>query len=135
MIKGIMSGGRYMSVSGSASSTHISSYSGAQGVGNMRYNTSTQNIEVYDGTTWINMNIGYPTVALTGEAESLLDWAKQKRAEEAERDQLAQSNPAIKDLLNQIKEKEDQIKMVMTLLKSPGDSPVELMGSPWNKLN
>jgi hypothetical protein len=31
--------------------------------------------------------------------------------------------------MDQIKEKEEQIKMVMTLIKSPGNEPIELMGS------
>jgi hypothetical protein len=47
--------------------------------------------------------------------------------EEREREQLAETNPAIKDLVNQIKEKEEQIKMVQTLLKSSGDEGMELM--------
>jgi hypothetical protein len=37
--------------------------------------------------------------------------------EEAERNKLAETNPAIKDLMNQIKEKEEQIKIVQTLIK------------------
>ena len=34
-----------------------------------------------------------------------------------DRDLLAVANPTIKDLLEQIKEKEDQIQMVMNLIK------------------
>jgi hypothetical protein len=125
MIKNITASGKYVQVSGGSGSTYVGNNSGAQGVGNLRYNTVTQNIEIYDGFTWVVMNTGYPSIGLTGEAESLLDWARKKRDEEFERDRLAQSNPAIKDLLNQVKEKEDQIKMVMTLLKSPGHEEVQ----------
>ena len=129
MIKGLTATGKYIQVTGGSSSTYVNGYSGAQGVGNLRFNTTNQNLEVYDGNNWTILNMGYPNVGLTSEAESLLDWALKKRAEEWERERLAESNPTIKDLLNQIKEKEDQIKMVQTLLKSPGNEPQELMGS------
>lgn len=117
MIKNISGGGKYLSVSGGAGSTYVNNYSGAQGVGNMRYNTSTQNIEVYDGANWVQIQSGYATISMTPEAESLLDWARQKRAEETERENLANDNPTIRDLLNQIKEKEEQLKIVQTLIK------------------
>lgn len=120
MIKGINATGKYTQVTGGNSSTYVNNYSGAQGVGNMRYNTANQNMEVFDGSNWVMLNMGYTSIGLTPDAESLLDWARKKRDEELERDRLAQSNPAIKDLLNQISDKEEQIKMVMTLIKSPG---------------
>ena len=129
MIKNISGGGKYLIVSGGTSSTYVNGYSGAQGVGNMRYNTNTQNIEIFDGNSWITMNSGYATVQLTSDAESLLDWARKKRDEEMSRELLAMSNPAIKDLLNQIKQKEDQIDMVMTLLKSSGNEGLEIKPS------
>jgi urocanate hydratase len=111
MIKNIISSGKYITVTG------FGSYGGAQGVGNMRYNTTTQNIEIYDGTSWMQMQTGYATVQLTSEAESLLDWARQKRNQELELDRLVETNPAIKDLVNQIKEKEEQIKVVQKLIQ------------------
>lgn len=117
MIKGINATGKYTQVTGGNYSTYVNNYSGAQGLGNMRYNTSNQNMEVFDGNGWIMLNMGYTSVGLTPDAESLLDWARKKRDEELEREQLAQSNPAIKDLMNQIKEKEEQIKIVQTLIK------------------
>jgi len=116
-------------VTGNITSTYVNGYSGLQGVGNMRYNTSNQNTEVFDGTNWIILNMAIPSIGLTTEAESLLDWARQKHLEELELENLAQTNPTIKDLVEQVKIKQDQIKMVQTLLKSPGNEPVEMMGS------
>lgn len=130
MIKNISATGKYLQVSGGGSSTYINNFSGAQGIGNMRYNTSNQNMEVFDGNNWISINMSYTSVGLTSDAESLLDWARKKRDEELERDRLAQSNPAIRDLVNQIKEKEDQLKMVQTLLKSNSEYVSHDMGGP-----
>jgi hypothetical protein len=120
MIKNITGGGKYLTVTGNPGSTYVNNYSGAQGVGNMRYNISNQNIEIYDGANWIAMQSGYATVSMNSEGESLLDWVRMKRNEEYERETLAKDNPAVRDILNQIKEKEDQLKMITTLLKSPG---------------
>jgi hypothetical protein len=129
MIKSIMPTGRYIHVTGASSSTYINGYSGLQGVGNMRFNTSSQNMEVFDGNNWVILNMSNPSIGLNSEAEALLDWARQKRNEELELLNLAQTNTAIKDLTEQIKIKQDQIKMVQTLLKSPGSYSEEMMGS------
>ena len=52
-----------MQITNTTSSTYINGYSGLQGVGNMRYNTSSQSMEVFDGNNWImlNMSIYYTT--------------------------------------------------------------------------
>jgi hypothetical protein len=115
MIKNIAASGKYLQVSGGSGSTYVGNNSGAQGVGNMRYNTVTQNIEIYDGFSWTVMNTGYPSIGLTGEAESILDWAKKKMREENEIEELAKTNPTIADLQKQIKEKQEQIRIVRNL--------------------
>lgn len=95
--------------------------------GMIRVNNSE--LEVFNGMSWQILNTSYATVSLDPDAQTVIEWARQKRDEERERERLAETNPAIKDLLNQLKNKEDQIKMVMTLIKSPGNEPIELMGS------
>ena len=118
MIKSIHSSSPFLTVSGgNPGSTYIGNYSNSPGVGNMRYNPSNQNIEVYDGSTWIILSAHHANINLSDEADSLLEWARKKRNEELEREQLAETSPAIKDLVNQIKDKEEQIKIVQTLLK------------------
>lgn len=125
MIGSIYSGSASLVVSGGTTSTYINGYSGLQGVGNMRYNTTSQKTEVFDGTNWIQLNMGSVTVSLTGDAEVLLQWARQKRTEELELQRLAEENPTIKDLVEQVKQKQDQIKMVQTLLKSSGNDGIK----------
>jgi hypothetical protein len=118
MIKSIHSSSPFLTVSGgNPGSTYIGNYSNATGVGNMRYNPNNQNIEVYDGSTWIILSAHHTNINLSDEAVSLLQWAKKKMLEEAERNELAKINPAINDLMKQIKDKEEQIKIVQTLIK------------------
>jgi hypothetical protein len=98
MIKSISSTGRYLNATGNAGSNYINHYSGAQGVGNMRFNTGTQNIEIWDGSNWIVMATSHATVGLDSEAVELLDWARAKRHKEERIKELAQQHPGIQDL-------------------------------------
>ena len=118
MIKSIHSSSPFLTVSGgNPGSTYIGNYSNAPGVGNMRYNPNSQNIEVYDGSTWIILSAHHTNINLSDEAVSLLQWARKKRDEELEMERLAQTNSTIKDLVTQLKEKQEQIHVVKTLLK------------------
>jgi hypothetical protein len=117
MIKSISATGRYFTTSGSNASTYINGYSGAQGVGNMRYNTTNQNLEVFDGNNWIMMNMDYASAGLTPEAESLLDWAKQKRNEELAWESLAKDNQAVKIALDNLEKARQQLDITAKLAR------------------
>ena len=118
MIKTISTSSPFITVSGgNPGSTYIGNYSNAAGVGNMRYNPNNQNIEVYDGSTWIILSAHHANISLSDETVSLLEWARKKRDEELEMERLAQTNSTIKDLITQLKEKQEQIHVVKTLLK------------------
>jgi len=116
MIKGIAPMGKYTVISGGNTSVpYVNQNINNPIQGMIRINgTDTQ---VFDGTTWMTMNTSYASVGLSSEAEALLDWAKKKRSEEIELEALAQTNPTIRDLLDTIKQKEEQITIVRTLIK------------------
>jgi hypothetical protein len=115
MLKDITASGRYITVTGGSSSTYINGYSGSQGVGNMRYNTSSQQMEVFDGNNWVHLNMGYASVGLSGEAESLLDWARKKREEELVIQALADKHPAVKAALEAVERAQEQLKLIRDL--------------------
>jgi hypothetical protein len=123
MIKGISQGGRYIAVTGgSPGSNYVNNYSSAQGVGNMRFNTSNQNMEVWDGNTWMTLQSSYATVQLDEEAIRILDWAKKKMFEEEVLLSLPSDNPAVKIARQNVnrakqalKEAEDQLKITEIL--------------------
>ena len=122
MLNGINTSGRYLQVNGGSATTYVNkSYtSNSHMQGDMRYDLESQCIKVFDGGSWVSILGSMATVELTYEAESLLNWAREKKNEEMLLAKQAQENPAIKDLVNQIKQKQEQIKMVQTLLYSPG---------------
>jgi hypothetical protein len=118
MIKSITAQGVYMQVKeGSTMTPYIPTNIGAQGVGNMRYNTQNQNLEVYDGATWQIFQTTYATVGLSYEAESLLNWAQEKRNEELKYKELIDQHPGIRDL----KEKLDIMIALVTEQVKQGD--------------
>ena len=119
MIKTINGSGRYMMVNGGfPATTYINTSSGYMNVGDVRYNTQMQRLEVYDGNMWVELNTSHASVGLTPDAEKALDWAIKKAQEELILIEKAKDNPAIADLLEQKKKIEDQITMVDNLTKN-----------------
>ena len=100
MLKTINGMGRHMMVNGGMpATTYINTSSGYMNVGDVRYNTNMQRLEVYDGNMWMELNTSHASVGLTPDAERAIDWAIRKQREEMELEILALSNPAIADLL------------------------------------
>ena len=102
---------------GMPSHTYVNNSSGALNVGNLRFNTTRQCLEVYDGNTWLQLSESHASVGLTPDAENALDWAIKKRSEELALEQKAKDNPAIADLLNQRKKIDEQIQVIEILTK------------------
>jgi len=117
MLSNIFPTGKYVQVSGGSASTYINNYSGSQGVGNMRYNTSNQRMEVFDGNNWQQLNMGTASVGLNAEAEALLDWARKKRDEENEWYRLASNNEAVRIALDQLEQAKTRLELTTILAK------------------
>lgn len=118
MIKTVNGQGRYVMVNGGfPATTYINTSSGYMNVGDVRFNTNMQMLEVYDGNRWVEINTSHASVGLTPDAESALDWAIHKRNEEMALEAKAKDNPAIADLLNQRKTIDEQIKVIEILTK------------------
>ncbi len=130
MIGSVYPTGRYVQVSGGTASTYVNGYSGSQGVGNMRYNTSSQRMEVFDGTNWVQLNLGSASVGLNSEAESLLDWARDKRNEELMWQSLAKDNQAVKIALDNLEKAKQQLKITATLARDTAGEMAEVQASP-----
>lgn len=121
MIKGINSSGRYVTVTGGQPASQYFS-TGAVGAGMMRYNTNTNSMEVNDGNSWQQLSMNYASVSLTGEAESLLDWARDQRNKQYEYEQLAKDHPAVQNALDAIKRAEEQLVLIVNLSKEHGEA-------------
>lgn len=113
MIKGINTGSQYVTVQGGQpGSTYINNYSGAIGTGNMRYNTSSQNVEVYDGNNWVQLAMNYATVDLSYDAQQLLEWARREQRKQMERESKIRDNPALKKAYEAIQRAEENFELI-----------------------
>ena len=109
-------GGEYLNVTSNKGATPYINTSNPI-TGTVAYDSSSQTMKVFDGNSFQTIGGGTAQVNLTPNAISTLKWAEQKMQEERELNALAEKHPTIKDLVNQIKEKEEQLKIVQTLLK------------------
>jgi len=83
--------------------THRPSISpGAQSAGMIRYNTNTDNLEVYDGIGWQPIGTAQPTVELSPLARQAVDWAVRKQREEDELEALMKKHPGLRELYDQL---------------------------------
>ncbi len=119
MIKGV-NGGNGIQVSGGyatwPSFYQNSASSGNTLIGQVRYNGSSQNLEVYDGSSWLIMASAHPTVELSGDVQSVLNWARMKMAEEARIQELADKHPSVADALQAVAKAEEQVRIVAALV-------------------
>jgi hypothetical protein len=130
MIKGINPQGKYMQVQGGSVSNYVNNYSGAQGVGNLRFNTSNQNMEVFDGNNWQQLQMGYASVGLNFEAESLLDWARQERERQFKREQLIKNNPALQKAWEAIQRAEANFDILEKFVENDDAESEQVQASP-----
>ena len=118
MINSIMSMGKHIIVGGgNSASNYINNGSGMMGVGDLRFNTSTQQIEFYNGQTWQTFTMAQATVGLTGTAETAIDWALNKMEQEKEARAMAEQYPAVADAMGAVREAEQQLKTIVALCR------------------
>ena len=116
MIKSIVSNGPYLVTYNNSTSNYVNNFSGAQGLGNMRLNTTTQSMDYYDGQMWQPVQMGTVTMSLTQDAVDAIGWVNQKRVEEQKIKALAEQHPAVADQMAAVREAEEKLRMVAALV-------------------
>ena len=118
MIKNVYGSGRYLTTLNNGATNYMNNFSGAQGLGNMQFNTTTQRIEVWDGHMWQPMQMTDVSVSLTHDAVQAIDWANQKIKEEHDIQTLAEKYPAVADQLAAVREAEEKLRMTAALVQT-----------------
>ena len=95
MIKGLMGNQGVIVSGGNTSVPYVNQNSSNPMQGMIRIWGS--DMQVFDGTVWINMATSYATVSLDAEAQSLLEWARKQRQLEMNRASLIENNPALEN--------------------------------------
>jgi hypothetical protein len=94
MIKNIYSGSPSVYVGGQQNPPIYNT--GGSMVGQLRYNPSTSNYEIYDGNVWQTIYNSIP-VGLNQEAEDAIRWARDRMREEQDLKQRMEQHPGLKD--------------------------------------
>lgn len=100
MIKNIVGGNGIVVTNTSSGGPYVNMNNASAGM--VRYNGSSSNLEVYDGTSWLNMNMDYPSISLDSSTVNVISWARQKMAEEQEFKALMEKHPGLKNLHDQL---------------------------------
>jgi len=83
--------------------------------GMMRYNGSNQQMEVYDGMSWLQMSSDHAYVSLDPSATAVIAWAMQKMAEESKLQKMAHEHPAVRAAYEAFKRAGEQLQTTIIL--------------------
>ena len=118
MIKNVYGSGRYLTAYNNNASNYVNNFSGAQGLGDLRFNTVLQCLEVWNGQMWQSFNMSDVSLSLTSDAVEAIAWADQKRQEEMKIKALAEQHPAVADQMAAVREAEEKLRMVAALVQT-----------------
>lgn len=93
MIKGLMGGKGTVVSGGNYSYPYIPTNNNNPIQGMLRLNN--QDMQVFDGASWITVGASYASVDLDADTQSLLEWARTERAKQAVREERIRNNPAL----------------------------------------
>jgi hypothetical protein len=65
-----------------------------------------QDLQVFDGSSWMTLSQSWPTVELNGETQAILQWAREQRDKQYKREQLMKDNPALQKAMEAIERAE-----------------------------
>ena len=72
-------------------------------------------IEVFNGSSWQQLNTSYATVSLDQEILDVIQWARAQRTMAMNRLTLAQNNPALMKALEAVKRAEENFELLSTI--------------------
>ena len=114
-------GDAFITVSGGNTSVPYVNYNSNNPMqGMIRVNGS--DMQVFDGSSWMNINASYATVSLTSVYQSALNWALTKMAEEKELKILATDHPAVKIAMDNLTKAKQQLDVTIILSKEHNDT-------------
>lgn len=112
MITGLMAG-KYLTIDNV--SGHYYNNTGSPMAGMLRYHSGGK-VEVFDGNSWMTIS-SYPSINLTPETQSAIEWAMLKQREDREIEKLSEEHPAIKAAYDNLKKAQEQLKATIILSK------------------
>ena len=128
MIKGMM-GNQGVKVSGGDISTPYINNNTSNPMQGMIRIWGTE-MQVFDGTAWIQLASSYATVSLDQDTQSVIQWAKAQQQRAMRRMELAKDNPALMKALEKLKKAEDDFELLSKFVEH--DEPGIVVGYNFN---
>ena len=118
MITGIVSSGKYVQVLNSSANSlpYLNNTNSDPAMGDVR--VVNGQLCCWVGNSWATITGSFPSIGLTGEAEMLLDWARDQQRKEAKRNELIRNNPALQNAYNAIKRAEDNFDILTKFVEN-----------------
>jgi len=111
MIRNII-GGAGIHVSGSVyNSPYVDSTRTSAGM--LRY--INNNLEVYDGSSWLPLQSSYPTIELDGVTQEAIQWTRRRMEEEKRMLELARNHPTVADALAARERADEAVRIAVAL--------------------
>ena len=110
MIKGLMGTCGVTVSAGNTALPYVSPNPSNPMTGMVRVNNT--DLEVFNGSNWIQLPSSYATVSLDQDTQDLLQWARAQRTMALNRMTLAQNNPALMKALEAVKRAEDNFELL-----------------------
>lgn len=120
MIKGLTGGSNIIVSGGSTSFPYVPYNSNNPIQGMLRLNG--QDLQVFDGTTWMNLGSSYASVDLSADAQSLLQWAREQRDKQHKREALIKNNPALQKAFEAIQRAEANFDILEKFVENDKES-------------
>lgn len=118
MITNISGGPGIVVQGGYANQIHMMSSSpGMPASGELRYNNNM--VEVFDGSTWRQLNQSYTNISLDIGMVEAIEWARKKMLEEKELEKLAKEYPILEDAMR-------DLEVIKTLVRGKRNSDVRV---------
>ena len=115
MINGISAQGKHMYIHGGHTGNPYVNMNNPS-AGMMRFDGN--NMQVYDGSSWLTMSGSIASVGMNGQAESAIDWAIEQMTKEAEYAELAKKSKAVKLALEKVELAKAELKILAELART-----------------
>ena len=122
MIKGLTGTCGVTVSAGNTALPYISSNISNPMQGMLRINNTE--IEVFNGTGWQQISSSYATVTLDQDILDVIQWAREQRNRQLERERKAQEHPALQNALDAIKRAEDNFDLLDKIANSEKQAEV-----------
>lgn len=75
------------------------------------------NLEVYDGSSWLPLQSGYPQIELDSVTQQAVQWVLRKMEQEKRMSELAKQHPAVADAQAAVEHAQQQLDIVAALVQ------------------